>query len=405
MTEIGSLVRPIADALMGRTWKGPSVDSNKLKLSLEDLERQWAARGEARPAVELASPEAVAARYAPVFYQEIDRGIFDFARRVDFDGDWVARNNFEHTTPEADASAWIYYDVKETATHYYVSYVVYHSGRKSDAAIGVLRNLRQHENDLGGVTVVARKGAERGREIEVVMTHDGDATYTYSGLERKQGEKTRWSAEHGHWSGPVMFVDEADHPLFDEARTHPQVWVDGKSHGVYGFTGRDDGNPFSGEEGVVYAHTGSAERPASTYDFQVGYALRPLEELLQHVNDPETFSHDEPLVRARGARQPMPSRLRGDEGPDDQAVAPWAWRYWAQEDRNDEDRSRFRNDDEWVEAGDVFVDPARVLSLLFRVPADFGRTYERNLYAGRALLTPRDATGITAAVESATGGQ
>src|SRR5690606_31485002 len=123
-----------------------SVNSNKLTLSLDDLERQWRERGEERTTPPLESPEAVAARYAPVFYQQIDRGIFDFVRRVDFDGDWVARNNFDNTTPEADASAWVYFDVKETATHYYVSYVLYHSGRKSDAKIGVLRNLRQHEN-------------------------------------------------------------------------------------------------------------------------------------------------------------------------------------------------------------------------------------------------------------------
>lgn len=395
--EIGSLVRPIADALMGRTWKGPSSESNKLTLSLDDLERQWRERGEERPAPALESPEAVAARYAPVFYQQIDRGIFDFVRRVDFDGDWVARNNFDHTTPEADASAWVYYDVKETATHYYVSYVLYHPGRKSDAKFAVLRNLRQHENDLGGVTVVARKGAPRGREIEVVMTHDGDATYTYSAQERKDGERTRWRTRHGFWSGPAQFVDEVDHPLFDEDRTHPQVWVEGKNHAVYGFTGRDDANPFGGEEGVVYAFGAAADTPDSTYDHQVRYALRPLEELLQHLNDPETFSHDH-LARARNARQIMPTRLRGDEGLDDQAVAPWAWRYWQQEEDRDDDRSVGRT--EWVEAGDVFVDPARVLSVLFRTPDDFGRRYTRNLYVSRHLLAnPHD--GMTDALEGA----
>ncbi len=410
MTKIGSLVRPIADALMGRTWKGPSVDSNRLTLELDDLEELWRERGEARPAAELSSPDAVAARYAPVFYQEIDRGIFDLIRRVDFDGDWNTENNWNNTTPEADSSAWVYYDVKETDTHYYVTYVLYHSGRKSNAAIKLLRNMRRHENDMGGVTVVARKGAARGREVEVVMAHDGDATYVYSGLERQDGERTRWRTAHGFWSGPVKFVNEVDHPLFDEERTHPQMWVAGKDHTVYGFTGRDDADPFSGEKGVVYAYTGQAERPDSPYDHQVGYALRPLDELLQHLNSEETFSRDE-LVRPRGARQVFPAKLRGDEGPDDSVRAPWAWRYWQQEeDRDDDSRDSFRGRDEYIEAGDVFVDPARVLATLYRVPDGFGRTYLRNTYASSALLTPAaaeerraPAAGLIDGLERSTG--
>lgn len=371
---IARTIRPIGDFFMGRTWKGPAADTTKLRLTLDDLEKRWAETGKTK-APTLKSHEEVATRYAPVIHQRIKRGPFDLLRRVDFDGDWNTLNNFDNTKKGSDSTAWVYYDVKETKTHYYVTYMFYHSGRKSNSKIRPLRNLRRHENDTGGCIVVARKNAPRGREVEVVFTTNGSETYTYSGLERKNDKKTRWRTHHGHWSGPVRYVDEADHPHVDLDRTHPQIWISGKSHDVYGFTGRDDANPFEGKEGIVY-YVGKAEKPQSYRDKEVFYGLRPMSELLNQVDNKKVFTVDRQL-KSRGAIRPLPMRMRGDEGPDNVAVPPWAWRYYNHEQdsiHNDEDDTR----DEWIEAGDLFVDPAAALKVLFKLPGDVSSTYLHN---------------------------
>ncbi|MGE0712547.1 MAG: hypothetical protein AB7T09_31490 [Planctomycetota bacterium] len=389
--RINHAVRPIADFFMGRTWKGPVADTKKLVLSLEDMERGWA-EGAAAPRPALANHEQVAQRYAPVIYQQVTRGWYDLLRRVDFDGDWNTTNNWDHTTKDSDRSAWVYYDVKETETHYFITYAFYYSGRASNAVVGLLRNARRHENDMSGCMVVVRKDAPRGREVEVLFTGDGEEMHTYSALEPKDGEKTRWSTNNGFWSGPVRFVDEADHPWVDLERTHPQVWVDGKGHEAYGFTGRDDVDASSGGEGITYYPKGQAEQPSSFRDSNVGYALRPLSELWAHATDKDAFTVKD-RVRPEGAVTSVPRRMRGDEGPDDQAVPPWAWGYWQQDrQHNDKDDSSTRSRDEFIEEGDVFVDPVRALKILFRAP-NVSATYLSNPWkqggqlSGPATLT------------------
>lgn len=374
--RIARLTRPIGDFFMGRDWEGPSTPSSKLTLSLSDLERRWAETGApARP--ELRDDAAIAARYAPVIYQRVQRGPYDLLRRVDYDGDWNPRNNYDNCQPGSDASAWVYYDVRETETHYYITYGFYHAGRKSNA-IKPLRHFRTQENDMGGCIVVARKGAPAGREVEVLITADGGTMRTYSGLERQDGEKTRWSRRHGDWDGEIQFVDEVDHPYVDLERLHPQVWVKGRQHSVYGFNGRDDRLPFEGKPGVIYYPLGEAEQPEDEHDDRVGYALRPLSELLGHE---ELFAadDDERWVHGAEGRFKLPSRFRGDEGLDDDAVTPFAWGHAIHSESHPGNRDE-NHRHEWIEAGDTWVDPARTLDVFFRLPDDVSLSYVRNRY-------------------------
>ena len=111
--------------------------------------------------------------------------------------------------------------------------------------------------------------------------------------------------------------------------------------------------------------------------------------LLQGITT-EVFTTDD-LTRSLGGSAELPRRLRGDEGPDDRAVPPWAWRCPLLEERRDrEDRHRRRRDD-YVEEGDLFVDPARTLDLLFRLPDDVSRHYVLNPF-----MASRSASGISA---------
>jgi hypothetical protein len=374
--ELTKLVRPIGDFFMGREWKGPAARSDKLTLTHLDLERHWAENGApVRPP--LADDAAIAARYAPVIYQEIDRGQMDYLRRADFDGDWDATNNFESALHnKGDSKGYVYYEVKETESHFFVTYVFFHAGKKSNAAIKFIRKLRTHENDLGGLTVVVAKKAAPGREIEALMAADGENLRTYDNMPKKvDGERARWSRNHGSWQGPVRFVDEADHPLVDLQRTHPQIWIGGKSHKVFGYTGRDDRNAFDGEEGIVYAPTGTAQAPKAPHRAQlVGYALRPFSELYAHLDESNFATQDE---RADSAT-PLPARMRGENGLDDKAIFPWAWRAPRQEYSHKRNEEEHRRPGEWIEEGQLFTDPAHALSVLFDLPPTFSRRYVQN---------------------------
>lgn len=374
MHRLARVVRPVGDALLGRTWKGPAVDSGKLTLSLEDLEAGWRASGEAAPARHVETHAQVAARFAPVLYQRV-HDEHDLLRRVDFDGDWVTTNNWDNAG-RGDRTSWVYYDVKETETHWFVTYTLYHARRVSEA-IRPLRSLREHENDMGGCVVVARKGAPRGREVELLLTTEGESLDGYG-----PAKDARWGRRDGWWNGELKFIDEVDHPLFDMERTHPQVWVEDKSHVVRGFTGRDDGDPFTGGPGVVYVPTGMAEVPEGLKDMHVGYALRPLAELLERAGDPAAFTTDD-TVRPRGATRAYPRRMRGDEGPNDSAIPPWAWHSaahgpWEDSPGGGSDDRRPRDPARTILEGDLFTDPARVVSILYRTPADFSRRYVRS---------------------------
>lgn len=374
--QLTKLVRPIGDFFLGREWKGPAIRSDKLTLTQLDLERYWAEHGApTRPP--LPDDAAIAARYAPVIYQEIERGQMDYLRRADFDGDWDATNNFQAAlSNKGDSRGYAYYEVKETESHFFVTYVFFHAGKKSNSPVKFIRKLRTHENDLGGLTVVVAKQAAPGREVEALMTTDGASLKTYGNMPKKvDGERVRWRRNHGSWQGPVRFVDEADHPLVDLQRTHPQIWITGKSHEVYGYTGRDDRNAFGRDEGIVYAPTGTAQAPKAPHRAQlVGYALRPLSELYEHLQKDDFATQDE----RSDSSTPLPAHMRGEEGLDDKAVFPWAWRAPMHEYARNRQDDHGRTRREWIEEGQLFNDPVHALSVLFDLPDTFSRRYVRN---------------------------
>src|SRR5258708_7175038 len=81
-----------------------------------------------KTAAEETNEAAVAARFAPIFYQALgDKPRSDYITNFDFDGDWRGDNNWEHTDDKSfPLRAYIYYAVSETQTHFFIHYVVFH---------------------------------------------------------------------------------------------------------------------------------------------------------------------------------------------------------------------------------------------------------------------------------------
>ena len=72
---------------------------------------------------------ALAARWAPVWYQDTDSSDYkaDYIVAYDFDGDTRSDNNWENLKKSGvDLSAVIYYTVVETQTHWFITYTDFH---------------------------------------------------------------------------------------------------------------------------------------------------------------------------------------------------------------------------------------------------------------------------------------
>src|SRR5689334_13254251 len=73
--------------------------------------------------------QQVVQHWAPTFFQDTDaddaKG--DYIARVNYDGDWKGRNNWNNLhTSKADLKPAIYQSVIETKTHYFITYNAFH---------------------------------------------------------------------------------------------------------------------------------------------------------------------------------------------------------------------------------------------------------------------------------------
>jgi len=378
------IVRPIFDEIRGISEKGPAFESGKMVVEIADLEQKWAEPGATAPGSwETSDPATIARRYAPIFYQRVRYFPSDLIRRVDFDGDFQGTNNWNNSS-SGGRKGWVYYDVKETETHFFVNYYWFYARRES-RALPPLRYMTRHENDGAGVTVVIAKKAKRGHAVRAILTGDGDRMRAFGDRGRRHWKSNNERDASMRFGGEVRFVNEADHPYFDRERVHPQIFVSAGSHVPSGYNGRDDRDGFVGKGGVVYYPTGTAESPESQRDLMVGYGLLPLSDLMKRAQDPASRGKlfGKGSVTPSGSRVALPRAFRGKKGPDDMAILPWAYSHAASAT---EMNSSDGEDYDLIEPGELYADPAKVISSLWKVDEPFSQRYLRNDIRG---LSPR----------------
>lgn len=298
----------------------------------------------AAPSFAQQSDAEVAARYAPVIYQEFsiyEDQPLDYLRRVDFDGDWDTTNNLDNAEKQGvDHRGYVYFEVKETETHYFVTYFLYYARRAR------IFNIKS-ENHSAGCVVVARKGAPAGKEIELFFTTgDGDKmrvvqTENAKRWDRKRIENERTGRKRKVSVNKTMAFDDAD---IDPLRNHPRLHVDPWNHNTQirrRPTSRFDDRPypFYTGRGIVYhPHHTVRHRAPTPGAVVVGYELLPLSEL-DKVKD--------------GSK----TRLPGSDKS--KAKLPGAWEIPAP----------------GFPKGALQKDPARVVDTLFEVRGEFSRDY------------------------------
>ena len=225
----------------------------------------------------VAQARAVAARFAPVFYQGLgDDPRADFITNFDFDRDWRGDNNWAHA---ADAryplKAYAYYAVSETRTHLFIHYALFHPrdykgggtrGRLLSDIIneGVKRGGQYdptglaaeatvaHENDMEGcLVVVAKQGADLALARVVYVE----------------------TLAHNRFQRYAAGTTEGDANIVTLEGQHPLLYVEPKGHGIEAYA--ESERQHSRARILRYNYASRAGAPAVSAD-TAGYDLLPL---------------------------------------------------------------------------------------------------------------------------------
>ncbi|MHA1731912.1 MAG: hypothetical protein ACTSU5_08205 [Promethearchaeota archaeon] len=295
----------------------------------------------------------VASALAPVIVQHATTEE-DYVTRVDFDGDMVSDNNWEHFEQNAskDLRAFVYYQSYETASHFLVWYHLYHA-HDYDLTLG--NEVGGHENDMEGLLVVARKHGPDPTSARV------EFLYTlYHSI-----YQTAWSGfvlpRESPFSGEVVFEPG------DAGRRHPVVFVEDQGHGIQ--VGRGSGLVRSSlsphEVRYVYGN-GTAGVPSGLDDEACPYGLLSTRAALWPYATwiGEGNFTDKP-VKFWPDSEPVGVKMDGDDYSNDSAALPWAARV---------------KDIDGSPRGEAFFDPAYLASVYALFPSGFSRTYAYNPY-------------------------
>jgi len=277
---------------------------------------------------------ALAQHYAPVIYHGTASDQ-DFLTRANFDGDWISNNNWENQ-PTGDLSAYVYYSVVETETHWFVFYSLFHPRdyEKHPCSEGGC-----HENDLESVQMVVLKDGTPFGHLQAMETLAHNHIYLYPADETVTGG-------YLEPDGRVQWKDE-----------HPVIYVEPYGHGIHG-------KPINlGEHHLIYRVGEKAQRPASL-DGEATYRLIPIYDTLwqrrHSIGDGKTF--DRKFFYGPNV---LPAAFDGDTYGFDKANTPWGY-----------DQARGRK----LHRGDWFLDPAKALAFHATLPEPFSRRYVSNPY-------------------------
>jgi hypothetical protein len=286
----------------------------------------------------------LAYHYAPLHHQEVDRtgknglgGRADYVTRVDFDGDWNARNDWENTARFALPGA-AYHSVVETESHFFIVYMFFHPRDWADSLFDT-----EHENDAEGVLfAVRRDGSKFGRlEAAVTVAHSD----FYSFVPRRAG-----------WSAGAESVDGVLE--LDAQSGRPMTMQEAGGHALRAYR-RD-----AGTDGIVYQPSLVASVEPQTSARTAAYVLVDTFAaggLWERRNDVKLFAKRGSFAGDRGG-------ACGEGGvlcTVNAANAPWGW-----DDGNDGDVLR----------GEFATDPAKLVTRYFRTPEAVRRSYAFNPY-------------------------
>ena len=299
------------------------------------------------PALSATAPRdraLIAFHFAPIHYQYVDRGgrnglegRADYVTRVDFDGDWDARNDWENAARYPLPGA-AYHSVVETKSHWFVVYSFFHPRDWADSLLDT-----EHENDCEGVLVVARRDGTRFGKLEAAVTvaHSDFYSFVPAG--------GRWAAGSESVDG-VLELDS-------RAGEHPLTTQEAKGHALKAVR---RGDSF---DGIVYHPSVVAGPPPGAGDRTASYVLVDVFEpggLWQRRDDRKLFT----AGGAFAGNGDGGCGLGGVLCTKNAANPPWSW----------------NDSDDGVPRGAIATDPVSLVTRYFRIPEPVSRRYRSNSF-------------------------
>ena len=279
--------------------------------------------------------------WAPVLMQSASTDA-DFITAADYDGDWIGNNNWQNFD-KFPKKAVLYYDVKETATHWFIFYTVFHP---RDYVEDPACPRSCHENDAESIQLTVRKdGSPHGRlEIMQTLAHGGITMYTNDPAVQGGAMEI---------SGPITLTNG-----------HPTAYIEEYGHGIYGTTHESLSATPVLTQIVSYVPKGKAEEPEGIPDKAVGYALVSIYDTFWQHRDcmGQGKCFDAPF-EYRGAV--LPAQIDGDDYGTDSANTPWGYNQATGGD---------------IVRGDWFFDPAAAVLYHAGPLDDFSLEYVSNPY-------------------------
>ncbi|MEV6300284.1 hypothetical protein AB0M02_12845 [Actinoplanes sp. NPDC051861] len=304
------------------------------------------APGAAQAAVSRAD---LALRWAPVHYQDVDAtgshalgGKADMITRYDFDGNLNGRDNWDNAG--TDVSAYAYWSIAETATHWYLTYLFFHPRDWVDHPFFET----EHENDGEGVLVaVERDGSDYGvLRGAVTVAHSDFYSYAPAGSTWKNGAET---------IDGTLQLQSSPHDAFQ----HPVTAQEAKGHGLKAYPQY----AINGDGIVYYPSLSAADSPSGADDRDVRYRLVDVFAsggLWAQRNTSSLFSGLGTFAGDTSGGCGTGTFSCGTNS----ANAPWGW-----DDGNDS-----------VARGEIATDPAKLATSYFTVPGAPARAYTYNPY-------------------------
>lgn len=334
-----------------------------------------------------ATPQQVAAQFAPLFYQGLGaEPRADYITNFDFDGDWRGDNNWQNLDNRAyPLRAYVYYSVAETSTHYFVHYAFFHprdykGGLVQSTVVDVLiaESVRRTGKDPTG-----------GRADEIALSHENDLEGCLVVAEKRGVELSKAvvrfveTMAHNHYFRycvPEARADRCEAIAVDGQ--HPLIFVEPKGHGASAYTGTRQQLRETVNGVLRYKYAGRAEDHDTMQGQLIGYDLLAIYDTFwtraqTGVNETygEAFDYQtRALLKFQPGKAPakvelklgkLGAALRGTIGFKNRARAPWAW-------FDDNERARPR--------GEWFFDPANVTARHFGLGQEFATAYVYNPY-------------------------
>jgi len=333
----------------------------------------------------------LAEHWAPIIYQDTDPDIenpdgrYDYITSFTFDDDFIGNNNWENSET-MQLPAYVYYDVRETETHYYITYAFFHPRDRRKLSTQPLLSAPSkenqqygwdwHENDMEGAILCVKKDSGYG-VLRCILTEAHTNIYTFS---NKDDESIVHIENHVDNGDSVMHV----------VNGKPLVFIEEGGHGVGSIYKALEEDPsgdiqiddvkyiFKGGDGIVYRLANDdepADVPNGANDRDVTYKLLQIRDMWTWQTDDlygqKPFS-DDLFDYSPGTNCNIYNLKKFFDasplyGP--AANPPWAWENGGNTN---------------LVTGDFFLDPARTCSYVFNRFDDCNLTgfshYISNIY-------------------------